>query len=463
MKSKYMILAMAISSVAILSQTMKAQEGYPPQAYGSPPVGMYDPGFQGGGQMPYADPAAVGYYQQGYATQPPYQTAAYDPAFVGTEQTAYFDEPGLQPIAEGSVEEYDFVGSYCPPGVAPKVFGGVEYLYVWRKGQSFEGSLLATSTDPDDEAVIGTPTTTSLFGLGREQDSPRSGARLTLGVWLDDYQNWGLGSRGIALEREVLGISATTADYPTMGHPFFNTNTGLNDSVVISKPGVGDNAANDATTNIRSENNFYSGDIFLTKHLWTKHANRWDFVTGYSYLQVEDGFSLSSQFTVQDLGGSIPTGTVVNFNDMFNTHNEFHGGHVGIMGELQDGPITWRLLSKIALGQMHQEASIAGSYFEDSNPLDNEGIYARDSNSGNYSQNRFAFIPEFNIDMIYALTGNLDMKFGTTFIYVSDIATPGSVMDPRLDPTGATLNPAFNFNTTDYWVLGLNCGVDFHF
>ncbi|PHS00614.1 MAG: hypothetical protein COA78_23730 [Blastopirellula sp.] len=463
MKSKYMILAMAISSVAILSQTTQAQEGYPPQGYGTPPVGMYDPGFQGGGQMSYADPAAAGYYHPGYGMNPAYQTAAYDPAVVGTEQTAYYGQQGLQPIAEGSEEEYEFIENYSQVvGVAPKIFGGIEYLHVWRKGQSFEGSLLATSTDPADESIIGAATTSSLFGMGREQDTPRSGARLTGGIWLDDYQNWGVGGRGLALEREVLGITATTADYANLGHPFYNTNTSLNDSIVISKPGVGNNSANNATSIIRNENNFYAADLFITKHLWTKHANRWDFVTGYSYLQVEDAFSLNSTFTVRDGGGSIPQDTVVNFNDMFNTHNEFHGGQFGIMGELQDGPITWRLLSKISIGQMNQQATIAGTYFEDSNLLDNEGIYARDSNSGSYSRSRFAFIPEFNIDMLYALTTNLDLKFGTTFIYVSDIATPGSIIDPRIDPTGGT-EPAFNFDTTDYWMLGINCGFDFHF
>ena len=103
---------------------------------------------------------------------------------------------------------------------------------------------------------------------------------------------------------------------------------------------------------------------------------------------------------------------------------------------------------------MNQQATISGSYLETLGGMsssDTEGIYARDSNSGSYSQNRFAFIPEFNIDMIYALTCNLDLKFGTTISQAIEVLYkpayfpfhligPGTIPEPNHDDQKQTFS-----------------------
>lgn len=342
----------------------------------------------------------------------------------------------------------------------PRVYGSFDFLYVWRRGSSFPSGVLTTS-DPVDEGILGAPSTQILFG-GNEQADPDVGGRFTWGLWLDNYQDWSFGFQTLALVQENTGLTATTSQFPTLAVPFFNTNTNLQDSIVLSLPGNGTNAANNATVTLANENNVFTGNIFLTKHLYTSHANRVDFLTGYSWARIDDSFGITSTSTVQDLGGTLPVGTVVGYSDLFGAENEFHGGQFGAIAEFQDGPFSWRMMGKISVGNMRQTGSATGTFSVNGTTVSNTGIFAQTDNSGEYTRNVFAYIPEGNIDMIYAVNCNWDFKLGCTFIYFSDVITGGSLISTNVDPIAQTAGP-FAFTEQDYWVLGMNFGGEFHY
>ncbi|MEX2357894.1 MAG: BBP7 family outer membrane beta-barrel protein [Pirellulaceae bacterium] len=398
---------------------------------------MMPPQMQGGQADMYAPASHMQAAQPGIADAAYYQDYA-----------AYGDEGYIQ---EG----------YGHAGVPPRAYGSLDLMLMWRSGGQYPGSLLTTS-DPVDRGILGNPSTQTLFG-GTESDDPYLGGRLTMGLWLDDYQDWSIGGRFLGLGSQEMGQTFTSEEFPTLAFPFFDTVNGVQDSFLVALPGDGDGAANTTTVSLNNSNDFYTGDFFVTKHLWTKHATRLDFVTGYNFARIDDTFSSSAQFTVRDLGGSIPEGTVIQYNDMFAARNTFHGGQLGLLAEFQDGPITWRGLAKLSLGNMEQQATIRGSRLEDGVVEENEGIYARNSNSGEFSRNRFAFVPEANFDMIYAISGNLDLKLGTTFIYFNDVATGGSLINPSINPNVGGAGPPFQFNSQDFWVLGMNFGIDYHY
>jgi len=456
MKLNYTTLAVTIAAVVIVSQRSHAQEGFAPQGYPSPSAMTYQ-----GGEMPY--PAM----HTGYMMPPQMQGGQADMyAPAAHMQAAGYAQPGIADAAyyqdyaaygdEGYLQE-----GYGNTGVPPRAYGSLDLMLMWRKGGQYPGGVLTTS-DPVDRGILGNPSTQTLFG-GTESDDPYLGGRLTMGLWLDDYQDWSIGGRFMGLGSQEMGRTFTSEEFPTLAFPFFNTDSGMQDSFLVALPGDGVGAADNTTVSLNNTNNFYTGDFFVTKHLWTRHATRLDFMTGYNFARIDDTFSSSAQFTVRDLGGSIPVGTVIQYNDMFAARNTFHGGQLGLLAEFQDGPITWRGLAKLSLGNMEQQATIRGSQLENGVVEDNQGIYARNSNSGEFSRNRFAFVPEANFDLIYAISGNLDLKLGSTFIYYSDVATGGSLINPSMDPGLGGTDPQFRFNSQDFWVLGMNFGIDYHY
>ncbi|WDI42563.1 BBP7 family outer membrane beta-barrel protein [Bremerella sp. P1] len=483
MKLNYSTLAFSIAAVLLGGGRSFAQEGYAPM--GSPyPAGApapYDPtGMPPAGMPPgYAPQAMMG------APGPMGPMAAPGPMMGGPAPYAYMaaanangqPAPGMEyggPI-DGSM--YEPAGNYvqyenvaggacndCGDGCAlpPRAYGSFDSLLVWRHGGNYPAIL--TTSDPADEGVLGAPTTSVLFGDGYESGDAGIGGRITIGLWLDDYQNWSAGGRILALEEEGATYSTTSDAFSTLAFPFYNTNTGMQDSVVVALPGSGTNAADNTTVNLNNENSLYMGDIFVTKHIHTNHGNRWDFVTGYSYAKLEDSFSISAQYTNQDTGGSVAVGDVVAYTDSFAAINEFHGGQLGLIAEFQDGPFSWRAMGKISLGGMKQEATISGLTTVNGAFSSNNGIYARSTNSGSYSRDQFAYIPEANVDMIYAYNCNLDFKLGATFVYFSDVATGATLINPNIDPS--VLNPTdpqFNFIEQDFWVLGMTFGMEYHY
>ncbi|RCS42134.1 hypothetical protein DTL42_20095 [Bremerella cremea] len=465
MKLNYSTLAFSIVAVVLGTSRSFAQEGYAPM--GSPyPVGApapYDPaGMQPPGMMP-----------QGYGPGPmgpapmmgpaPHAQMAAAPGYGQVSPVSY--DPSMYEPAGDYIEYdnyaaagYDDCGDGC--SLPPRAYGSFEGMMVWRKGGNYP-PILTTSANAD-RGILGNPSTQIIWGDGNEHGNPTVGGRLTLGLWLDDYQNWSVGGRFMALEDQSLGYTATSAQFPVLAYPFFDLNANLQNSILVALPGTGSGAANNTTVNLVNRNTFYMGDAFLTKHIYTNNGNRWDFVGGYTYFKMEDGFHNDATFTVQDAGGgTYSQGDVVQYSDRFDANNEFHGGHVGLMAEFQDGPFSWRAMGKLALGNSHQEATVSGLTTVNGSFSQDEGVYALASNSGSFSRNKFVYVPEINIDMIYAYNCNLDLKLGATFIYFNDIVTGGALVNNNINPNGSA--PVFQFNEQEYWILGMTAGVEYHY
>lgn len=469
MKLNYSTLAFTIVAVFLGTGRSFAQEGFAPM--GSPyPAGApapYGPGMMQPGYGPamgHAMPGPpAGYHQMaqaphyGYPAPGSGHPAEGGAQLIPADMTTY--EPAGDYVEYGGYVEEGFYGTGAT-ALPPRAYGSFDLLYVWRKGGNFPATL--TTSNPADAGILGQPSTEVLFG-GNEQDDPHVGGRLTLGLWLDDYQDWSVGARFTGLEKQSLGETYTSDDYDVLAFPIFNTNSGLNDSILVALPGAGTGAADNTTVSLVNENEVYVGDVFLTKHLFTHHANRVDFVTGYSFARIEDTFESQARFTVQDAGGTLSVGDVVNFRDFFGARNEFHGGQFGLMGEFQDGPFTWRALGKVSIGGMRQEAYVSGATSVNGTTIDDTGVFARGDNSGSHQRSVFAYIPEVNLDLIYAYNCNLDFKVGTTFIYFSDVVTGGSLINPDFDPGIGGAGPEFTFNEQEYWILGMNFGIEYHY
>jgi hypothetical protein len=97
------------------------------------------------------------------------------------------------------------------------------------------------------------------------------------------------------------------------------------------------------------------------------------------------------------------------------------------------------------------------------------GLLAQGTNIGSRSRNRFAFVPEVNVNLGYRLNDQWSLTMGYTFIYLNNVAVSGGQIDRVVNltqnpgPIVGPARPAPLFNSTDYWYQGLSLGMEYRF
>jgi hypothetical protein len=137
--------------------------------------------------------------------------------------------------------------------------------------------------------------------------------------------------------------------------------------------------------------------------------------------------------------------------DAFHTDNRFYGGNLGARARYRLGGLFLEAAGQVALGDTHETVDIGFA---------GQGIFARPSNSGRFTRDEFAVVPEASFNVGYDLTSWARATIGYTFLSVSQVARPGEQIDRQLAGTG---HPAFTFQGTDFWAQGLNFGLAFRY
>jgi hypothetical protein len=218
-------------------------------------------------------------------------------------------------------------------------------------------------------------------------------------------------------------------------------------------------------------------EIDLRCNLCCGCDSRLDFLAGPRYVQLDEGLHISESLLGLAGAGSL-AGSHILVSDRFDTRNRFYGSQVGLDYELNRGRWSLGLLGKLALGDAHQAVDIAGSQVIVS-PTGavstfNGGLLALATNSGHFSRDRFAVLPEATATLGFHVTDWCRLSVGYNFLYWSSVLRPGNQIDRVLDetripnfPTNAVptgqLRPAANLRGTDFWAQGINFGVEFRF
>jgi hypothetical protein len=355
-----------------------------------------------------------------------------------------------------------------------------EFLGWWQDGM-YLPPLVSTSSDPQvpvqDAGVLGEPTTQVLFGGRRVLDDGIDGSRLRFGIWLDRCHTWGLAAELFELSRESEGFRGTSTGDPILARPFFNTDIGNQDSELVAYPGIL------SGTVTASASGQFRGAGFHFKRLrccdqgcrqWLfcscpdHYCTRTERLVGYRYLELEEQVTITEDLvsTDPDQPGSF------DIIDSFKVRNQFNGIDLGWNYRLTRGYWSFATRLRLALGITHQSVAINGRTTA-SDPIDGVrtgagGLLTAVSNIGFYEQDEFAVVPEINFDGGYQLTDHLKFTLGYTFIYWSNVVRPGHIIDTDVNPlllpetilSGAR-RPAFAFDTTDYWVQGINFGFEY--
>lgn len=354
------------------------------------------------------------------------------------------------------------------------LWGDVEYLLWWSKERTLP-PLVTTSPAGTAEAqagVLGLPSTTILFGDEEVGDDPNSGFRVTLGTWLDNQRSTGLGARffGITAEDDF-SQSSDLAGNPILGRPFYNAELDIQDALLLSFPGE-----SHGNVNVSAENEVRGFDIVLRKLLLQGYCNRFDLVGGYTNVRVEDSVQVNDRL-ISDDPARLPLGSTIDTEDRFEVRNQFDGGFVGLMATAEDGRLTWKLLAKIAFGNMNQRARISGTTHSAIpgpggvvSSTSDFGLLALPTNIGTYETDEFAMIPEINVNVGYRCTDNFHLTLGYSFIYWTEMALAGDIIDTTINPTQMTgplvgaARPAFpGLTSDDFWYSGLSVGGTLRF
>lgn len=365
---------------------------------------------------------------------------------------------------------WDFTGQRSPSDYAGTFGYGPDWCNTWNARVEWllwfsEGRnvppLVNTFTSIEAGQPVGNRTT---FGNDEIGENLRHGARFTLGRYLGDT--------GIRAEGRFWGLEDGSESFvigdPQLIRPFINALTGLPANSVIANPGTNVNGSID----ILAKNDLIGADAWLRRTWWDNGHFRLEGLAGYQFTRMDDSLRVQSDTTIV-VPGPPAFGTRQQIQDVFATHNEFHGGSIGLVADARKGALSFEVLGKLAFGNIHERVSISGRTIATppAGPATTfaGGLLALSSNSGTFERNQFAVVPELNANMVVHISPAWRVTAGYSLLYLSDVLLAGDQIDRRINTTlipgfGPAVGPAspiFVARESNFLVQGINLGVDY--
>jgi hypothetical protein len=414
---------------------------------------------------PYSQPPA-------YPAQMP-PAASFDPNPQGPPAL----DAGLptQPIgddyASGGVENaFDKLNPNLFP---PKLHLDSDLLFWFTKVRSLPTLVTAGSLSDPVPGALGQPTTVALVTGSTADQTFHTGYRFSALYDLGDDRIWSVQAGGFILATTDPGRSVSSPGAVgslVIARPFFNGNTGQQDSDPIAIPG-----ALSGSILIQQPQRLYGGDANLYWNYFSQDAftNTGSLLVGGRYISLDEKLLIGE--SLQDLPGLGQPGNSYRLNENFTTYNRFYGGQVGAEYATRLGAFSFQVLGKLGFGTTEQTVEINGmARITDSSgnvvAAANRALLVQPSNSGSFHQNRFSFVPEFNFKSDYAFNDHVRLGLGYDFLGWSHVLRPGDQVDPtvNIQPLQAAgqvglARPLVPFRQSDFWVQGLSLNLEFSF
>ncbi len=276
---------------------------------------------------------------------------------------------------------------------------------------------------PDTLVLLGGQT----YGLGT-----RYGGRFTAGAYLDPDGLLGVEASYLFIAPQSTTQMVGTNGSPTsafIGFPFANPNTG-EAFQPVGGPGFAGGSFLTLTNQLQSAELNTLFRVIQTPNLMISG------LLGGRFLYFKE--SLDYSLSQQGVAGSGNDGIYGATSDRFQTSNNFWGANLGLRGEYRMGGLFVNATGKCALGAVDQTADVSGSSIFIS-PVSSlsapVGTYALATNSGHHTQTGFAVVPEINCNVGYDLTRNIRAYVGYTFLYIDNVARPGTLIDHSINPS----------------------------
>ena len=439
MISRTTIVAFAVASLGLFSSFARAQYPQYPSYYPAMPIGYLD-SMDSITDMGGCDEGCDGRCDAGCA-----EKATYAPHSVAC---------------------------LCPTCRPRAMWASFDALLWWGKGRSMP-ALVTTSpqgTDRDDAGVLDDPDTAIYFGNGGVGHDVAGGARADFGFWFNHVESLGMGARIWGIKGDTQGlVGVGPGGNPILARPFYNVVSDEQDALLVSFPSVFDGGID-----VETSSDLLATEAYLRAAILWGSGYNLDLVGGYSFMRFDDDLLIHSNSASTDPGGLVPVGTIFDITDVFDARNEFHGGHLGLIGEVRRGCWSFRSLLKCSVGNMHQIVNIDGSttIVEPAlAPVTNAGgLLALPTNIGSYSRDRVGWIPEFGFTVGYKPRRWLELTAGYNVIWMSSVVLSGDQIDTGVNlsqsggnPLIGPARPAFDFRETEYWMQGFTFGATVNF
>lgn len=268
-------------------------------------------------------------------------------------------------------------------------------------------------------------------GLATDRFEPAFG--LVVGHWFDENHTYGV-------EASFFTRDANTIFYGTAHNLelFFPNGPDRSAPQIIGLPNTGVLT----TFPVTMGTYFATADVDYRHRLYCTENARLDALVGYRYAFLGDEIYL----------GELPDGNHQDFRlNRAAVSNNFNGGQVGLAGEYRVN--RWYVASsaKLAFGATTTNVTTSG-LFTDARGLVN-GTSHRLNALAAVSQNEFAVLPAFNVQVGRQVFKHARIFAGYSFLYLSRAGRLGDALNPS--NTGLSL--------TDFWVQTISLGADFRF
>ena len=362
-----------------------------------------------------------------------------------------------------------------------------EYLYWVGRGQHVP-SLITSAPAGTPRATAGTlgdPNTTTVFGNQNLNNDFRSGFRVRGGFWLDECQTRGIdGSLFFLGQSRDRGFASSNGS-PGLFRPFNNVRTGQPGAQLVAFqpatqlvafPGV---VA--GSVQVDSTSDIWGGNLNYRHNLCCSPCGRLDLLLGYRYLRLADQVTIREDLIATNPNpgpGDAPFGTRFQVTDSFRTVNQFHGGQIGLAGEIRRGNWIIGGYGTVALGNTQTTVDINGATTitqPGQAPVTREGgLLAQRSNIGHYTFNDFTVVPEVGLTLGYQVNKNVRLYAGYNFLYWNQVGRAGDQIPTRVNDSQipgvngpGTLvgpnEPQFRYRSNDYWLQGALVGLQINF
>ena len=394
------------------------------------------------------------------------------------------DPNPAQPPATGSseiVEEAFFSEAPAEPYIqqltfwegtrGPATWFRAEYLLWWGKQQDAPPLAVA--------GPVAAPISVLGGGTFPFEDELSHGGRFTVGSWLDFRQTLAFQASYFFLGQRVQSGGLASAGVPLVSRVFIDANTATPSSILLATPGALPLPPQQTgSSTVTLFNRLWGADATLKKELHRANCGFIDFLGGFRFVQLDEGLTVSD---VTKFGPApvVQSDALIISVDEFGTHNQFFGGELGLASEVRMGPVFVDVYGKTAFGNNRQTVRINGATSTRAPPpplLGNSdvvgGVSALTTNIGRYRRDQFTTIPQAGANVGFQLNDYIRATVGYTFMYISNVVRPGDQIDTTINPTLIPRNqlapagparPSFGFRDTDYWVQGINIGLEMRY
>lgn len=327
--------------------------------------------------------------------------------------------------------------TYYDPGCpCHRYWFNAEWLYWQINPSKGPPPLVITGPTTLSFPVLGQPGTDVLVGGENIHNSWRSGGKATLGCWLDCDYTYGLEFSYFFIPHGSKKSSAKSDGHlhsRVLAAPFFDVLSGTESSTGIAYP-----LSFSGKAHLKVSNSMQGGEINFVIDRDCGDCCDLNFLAGARYWNFNEQliFKTSSPFLfINDTWMT---------EDKFTVRNNFYGAQLGV-------DATWHCCccflegaAKIAAGAMCEQVSVHGELFtNDYNHFGGVleypgGYYALKTNSGHHKKTAFAVIPEAEVSFGFCICSFLNVRFGYSIMYVSNVLYAGNQIDRNINPTQAT-------------------------